>query len=567
MAIGYYPDNPLPVGDDNGIPIRNWETDPHWRIWAKKDMWLGGDANQKYIPKIGDYVEDTDYHITYQVRSLNEFWIPTLVRITPKPIADMDSEDLLIGPSSDTYRCFIDPAVMPHRLQVDGRCYINAKNASTARVYRGNPINGIEEIISLILDQAGIPIGTQIPLQLSYIPNGQNVARHYIPTAYTTTDVKDGEFLYVVLFDDTGAVLSSRELRAVVTSFTASTDLSIKAVTGITMEGPLMSTLIPNRLEVPLHLTLSSINLRGRVEYNSGSPKTLNVDGTRFELLGLGAYTPTQAGQHFKMKLKYNLAGDEVSYVEGRVGNDRFIIEEIDCITIDVENQLTSKLYPYPVWDATRRVYSLRWFLLNLDRDIMYDVTPLVQMGVESPGFDPNLFGQRQSLTVVIDLSKVNGTWREWRHVQTVDITILRAGDRLVEGTLWRIGFDPNQNPEYGNNNMLRSRFVNQNLSDVDMQSGYGSMEQWLDAFYYNTKPLLNPELEVEPVVPDHVIITDGGQSSIRLKISEYWNRRFQVNFPVLDGETWYMKFVKQTSTTDLVLSVAGVPVQQVQSW
>lgn len=557
-------DIPLPWGSDGAVPVM--DTDSLWKTWQKKQVWLGGEAAGRYIPKLEDYVEDTDYGITYKVIGHDNVWVPTLQRVTPKPIADMDSEDLLLGQTKDAFRCFVDKSIIPHRLQVDARCYVNARNASTARVFRGSPMQGTPEIVSLVLDQAGLPVGTKIPLQLCVIPNGQNVAQYYVPTAYTTTDIKDGDFLYVELYDDTGAVLSSKPLRAVVTSFTASTDLSIRAVTAIAMEGPLMSHMVPDRMEVPLNLTLNSINLQGVVTYNSGAPSRANVDGGRFELLGLSAFVPSQAGQHFKMNLKYNLAQGEVSFTGGEVNGDRFITREIDVQVVDVENQLSVKLFPYPVWQNAMSGYRLRWFLLNLDRNIMYDVTPLVEIGTGSPALDPTLYGVKQQLTVALDLSQVNGNWRAWRYVQTVGITLLKAGTQ--PGDKWKIAFDPNQSPEYGTGLEIQSHFINQNLSEVWLKSGFTTKDAWLQAFYYNTKPLINPQLEADPVVPTHVIFTDGnGVNQIKVSIDDYWNTRFSVNFPVLQDSTWYIKFVKQGPVDDLVLSVAAAPVKQVVSW
>lgn len=557
-------DAPLPYGTDNFVPVR--DTSSLWAIYAKKNIWLGQEANGKIIPKLEDYVEDTDFHITYQVIGYDSVWVPTLKRVTPKPIADMDTEDLLLGQTRDAFRCLIDKKVIPHRLQVDGRCYVNARNAATARVYRGNPVNGAEEIISLVLDQAGLPIGTMIPLQLSVIPNGENVAQYYVPTAYTNADVKNGEFLWVVLYDTTGAPLSSKELRAVITSFTSSTDTTVKAITGIALEGPLMSKLVPNRMEVPLGLTLNSMNMIGVVNYNSGDPKRLNVDGGRFTLLGLSSFIPTQAGEHFRMDLRYALNQGEVSFTGQEISASRFVVEEIDVQVVDVENQLAAKLLPYPVWMGTVAGYRLRWFMVNLDRNIMYDVSTLVETGEGSPVLDPTLYNTKQNLVVAIDLSKVNGSWRAWRHVQSVSITLLRTGD--VDGTKWRVSFDPNQSPEYGDNVEFRSRFINQNLSEVEVLSGFATKAAWLQALYYNTRPLTNPRLEDVPLEPTHFIFSDGtGTNQVKLKIDDYWNKRFSVNFGVQEDTTWYLQFVKESAQGDLILSVAGAPVHQVLVW
>lgn len=557
-------DTPLPIGTDNYSPIL--DTSSNWITRAKFNCWLGQDAEGKYILKLWDYMEDTEFHITYQCIGLNPDYTPILKRVTPSVVADMNSEDLLLGQTRDAYRVFVDKKVVPHRLHVDSRCYVNARNAATARVYRGNPVSGAEEIVSMVLDQAGLPIGTLIPLELSVIPNGENVAQYYVPTAYTNSDIQNGEFLWVVLYDQTGAPLSSKGLRATLTSFSASNDMTIKAVTGIALEGPLMSKLVPNRMEVPLGLTLNSFNLVGVVNYNSGEPKRANVDGGRFNLLGMNAFVPSQAGETFRMDLRYSLTQGEVSFTGQEVSASRFVTERIDVVVVDAENQLAAKLLPYPVWVSAAAGYRLRWFLVNLDRNVMIDVSTLVETGSGSPVLDPTLYGVKQNLTVAIDLSKANGNWRAWRHVQTVGITLLRPGTEL--GDKWRIGFDPNQNPEYGTGLNIRARLINQNLTEIELGSGFATKEEWLKAFYYNTRPLTNTRLESEVPAPDFFTFGDGtGQNYVRLTIDEYWQRRFSVNFLVAPNSTWYLHFYKNSAQGELTLSIAGAPVQQVAAW
>lgn len=558
-------DIPLPLGTDGFVPVR--DTSSLWAQYAKHNTWLGVKASGKIIPKVLDYVIDVDYSITYKVIGHDERWVPTLERVTPKPIADMDSEDLLLGQTRDAYRIFVDKAVVPHRLQVDARCYINARNAATARVYRGNPVDGDEEIVSLVLDQAGLPLSTLIPLEKTVIPNGENVAQYYVPEAFTNSDIKNGEFLWVVLYSINGAILSSKGLRAQVGSFTTSKDTTKKAITGLALEGPLMSKLVPNRMEVPLNLTLNSINMIGVVNYNSGEPKRGNVDGGRFSLMGMNAFVPSQAGQVAKLSLRYSLTQGEVSFVGQEISASRFIVEPIEVVVVDPENQLSVKLLPYPVWTGVASGYRLRWFLVNLARNIMADVSTLVTIAHGSPALDPLLYGIKQNLGVAIDLSKVNETWRAWNHVQTVGITLLRPGD-AVDNTKWRIAFDPGAATEYGNDVFIRSRIINQNLCELDIKSGFATKEAWLNAFYYNTRPLKNLTFELEAPAPTHVIFSDGTTThQIRLSIDEYWNRRFTTLFTVPQQSTWFLTFVRESAQGDLILSVAGAMVVQVQGW
>ena len=549
---------PLPRGTDGFTPIRNWDESPLWRIWGKSNTYLGGPGAGKYIPKVLDYVEDEEFNITYQVTALSDVYIPTLKRVTPKPMASLDDEDVLVGQGKDTFRVWFDDSVFPYRLQVDGRCWVNGRDARFARIYKGNPLTGPEEIISLVLDQAGLELGTLIPLELSVMANGQNLAQYYVPNAYTRHTLKNGDFCWVTLFSAEGFVLSSRELRVVESSFIRGADNTVKAITNIALESPLMSPTVPGRLEIPLNLTLNSLNLTGVISYTSGKPKSLTVDGGKFKLNGLDVYIPSKPGQHFQGFLRYQLDADEVSYIGGGINPDRFVQVPIELMTVDVDNSITATLYCYPEWVSNVSGYRLRWFLSNLDRNMLYDVTGLVSFGEASPAYVPTLYGARQDLQVYINLNQVNGQFKTWNHPQTVSITLLKAGD--ATGTKWTVAFDPLQNPQYGLGVSAKVKFINQNLSQVKLDSGFTELEDWLDALYRKTKPIYNPDLEEQAPDPDHFVLMYKG-TEVKYPIDQ-WDQLLEINRSFDPYSTLFVRFVKQGPVTDMVLSVAGMSIE-----
>lgn len=558
--------NPPPRGDDNEVPIKEWDSAQNlnmlWKHWGMQDIWMGsGNAAGKYIPKVLDYVEDTAARITYQVMDLDDVYKPTLERVTPRPIADLDSEDVLLSDTRDSFRVWVDKSVFPHRLQVDGRTYVNARNARFASVFRGNPYHGTAEVVSIVLDPSGQVIDTKIPLELSTLATGQNVNQYYVPTAYTKHDLKNNEMCYVEFYSAEGHFLSSKELRVIESNFVRNIDRSLRSVIGIALESPLMSKTVPGLLEVPLNLTLNSLNLTGVVNYNSGTPVRRVVDGNKFSINGMDAYIPSQPGQESPMFLKYVLAPDEVALRGGGISPDRSIQEPIIVKTVDVDPSITAMLYAYPVWVNQSTGYRLQWYMLNLDRNMLYDVTGLVELGPNSDPFRGLLYGQRQDLNFVLNLQKVNSQFRAWNHIQTVGITLFRDGN--ATGTKWSIAFTPNQNPVYGMNIAARTKMINQNLSNVDISNGFATQEEWLEALYYNTKPIFNPRLEgpERPIPPDHFVLMHGN-SETKYPLDR-WDKVNQILGTVAPNSTLFVKFVRQGVNRDMILTVAGLTVVQ----
>ena len=555
----------LPTGLDQRSPIKDWDADQNknmlWRIWALKDIWFGQEGLNKYIPKIGDYVEDTEFHITYQVTKLSDLFVPTLVRVTPKPVADLDSEDVLLGQTKDTFRVWVDKSVYPHRLQVDGRTWVNARNARFARVFSGNPQTGTAKVVSIVLDPSGQVLDTKIPLELAVIRNGTSVNQYYVPAAYTQADLKNGEMCYVVFYGAESEILSSKELRVVEGSFVMDASRPLNAIVGLALESPLMSKTIPGRLEIPLNMTLNTLNMRGVVNYLSGSPQKLTVDGQHFSLVGLQSYIPSQPGDLSTMFLRYILDDDEVSFMSGAIGQERSIQVPIEVQTVDVNPSITAKLYAYPVWTGPLNGYRLKWYMSNLDRNMLYDVTSLVTVGSASVPFNGLLYGITQNLEFVLNLEKVNGQFPNWNHVQTIGITLMRPGTE--SGTKWTIRNTPNQNPLYGLDTVAQTKFINQNQTLINLKSGCETKEEWLEKFYYATSPIFNPSIEGpnRAVAPDHFVIMYQTQE-VKVEMDQ-WDKTHTFLYPITPNDNVYLKFVRQGVNRDLILSVAGVPVEQ----
>jgi hypothetical protein len=86
----------------------------------------------------------------------------------------------------------------------------------------------------------------------------------------------------------------------------------------------------------------------------------------------------------------------------------------------------------------------------------------------------------------------------------------------------------------------------------------------WINSLYLNTNPLFDPDVESNPITPTHFVVQIG-QSNFEYSISQ-WNSVLEINQPLVNGDTLFVKFIKRTVQTDLQLSICGLSLFQVDS-
>ncbi len=554
----------MPILGVNGkVLVR--DPDSTWQLWALQEIYRGTVDSGKYVPKVNDFVVDYTSGETWRVIDLDETtWIPTLasIRLIGEG-KDIDEYDVILGqgPGSvyDTHRAYLDTSVRPFALALEHRNYIHGTMAKYAKIFRGSVAEeGDYRVISMFFDPSGNFLGDSIPLELAYVPNAQNHATYSIPPCRTSEDMPNGEVVTVVVYSDTGHVVSKNKYIVERTSYVRAVQSSVKYITHIGLESQYVSNTDPNLIELPVNLTLNSINLLGVVYYSDGSVVKLPVDGTRFKVFGLDNFVSTVVGQELPVVITYTLSSNESAYGTS-VGATHHLSNTYTLKTLKADNQYAVKLFGYPVWVNSVEGYRLEWYMYNLDRKRSYNVTPFVKVNNNGPLFQPTLYGVTQRLSVNINLQQVSGSFANYIHTQTIDITLRNQGTEAP--TNWTVGFDPGQNPPFGMNNQAKLTFVNQNLKYLDVSLDAENKEDWLERIYYNTKPLVNPNTEVDPPIPDYFILVSGTQE-VEVPINE-WKNAITVSFMISNLDTLFIKFIKRTVDTDIQLSIAALPVRQ----
>lgn len=544
------------TGSDGHIAI--YDPDGRWTTWALTQIYLGGPAQGRYVPKVNDYVVDLDTNEWYRVSVLNSTsLVPTLVPIAGISSGEFTEADLLLGvgpgTQADTYRVYIDNTVMPHTLTVDQRLTINGTAAVEVKIYRGSLLDGSAEVISKRYDQNGTLLSESIPLEA--VTGTVKV----IPTCFCTEDIPDGEVLTAVAYSAGGHVVSKRQLLAENTAFIRSASSATKYITSISLESPFLSTSNPKLLQYPMNVPLQGLSVMGVVNYSDGSKLRLPIDGTKFTLFGLNTFVASVVGQKVPLVLTYALSAGEAALSNSGYGEERFISENYQAQTMNIDGSFTPKLYGYPVWINETQGYRLEWFLYNLERNVVYNATPHVTINSAVTPFDPKGYGLNQHLNVSVNLKDVNGSFKSYIHTQNIDIVLAGKGD--IRTTNWTIGFEPGQSPQFGANNSVKYTFINSNSCKVKLDLNAANQTDWLERLYYRTKPLTDALQEVAPPVPTHfaIVLAD---DDVEFPIS-MWDSEHVLPQALTNNGTLFVKFIKRTADSDIHLAIAGIPIWQ----
>lgn len=550
------------AGNDGFVPI--YQPEARWCWWELQEIYMGptGPGENRYVPKVGDFVMDKTTAVTYECIAVDvTTLIPTLRIKKLQAPPEVDDEDQLIsmyGYNVNTYRLYYDDSVVPHVINIDRRLFIGGTDASFIKIFRGVDISPTGKVISMQLDSNGQFLSENVMLELAAIDSHTNHCMYTTKEAYTRENLTNGETCVAVVYSDAGHVVSVERLRVVATSFIRDVTAGTKYISHISLESPFLSQSSSTVLEFPMNIPVQAMNLIGVVHYSDGSIVKHPVDGTKFGVMGLNSYVATQPGQTFPIAVRYLIGPNEQAVGSAAVSvtaDNKYVAIPMTLKTLVQDGAYTVKLYGYPVWIDAATGYRMEWWLYNLDRTIRINATPYVTINASVGAFRPKDYGILQRLSVSLNLQNVSAAFKPYIHTQTLDVVLRTPGtDRM---TNWTIGFDPSQNPEYGINTHARVKMINSNLWLINVGSGASTQAEWLDLLYSRTKPLYDRTLEIAPVVPTHfTIVTANGRFTYPIAD---WNTTFSYTSGLAYNANVYVQFIKRTVNDDIELAVAGL--------
>lgn len=538
-----------------------YDPDALWRLWDIDQIYTGVTGQNKHVPKVRDHLINPITDQRYRVTAIDPLTlVPTYEDITNGTSNEGELLAAGVGSQPDTYRIYLDSSVTPHKLHVDARLKLHADTAAYAKIFKGTNISASGHVLGMLYDQNGTFLTHNIPLVLVAMDTHENHGIKVIPTCYTNEELVDGAMVTAVIYTAEGGEVSRRTLWVNNSSFIPDLAADTRYVSHVTLESPFMSQTDDHVIEYPINVPLQAMNMFGRVHYSDGSSILLPVDGGKFSLLGLERFVGTYPGQHVPLVLRYRLDTTEVAYGQLVSADGKHIAEPYDLVTTEQRGAFTIKLSGYPVWRSDLSEYQIRWFMSDLNRDVMFDVTPYIYFNQSSDVFNPVGYGLVQKLSVRVNLKDVSQALPSFIHTQTQTVVLMSPG--TVAGANWKLAFEPNQEPLFGEALSAQVNMINQNLWRLNIRAGITNFNDWLDRVFYDSKPLYDLRKEQKAPEPTHIAMFIGAARS-EVPIS-MWNQEFTVSLNLSSQSNLQMEFIRRTDQGDLRLGVVAVPLHSV---
>ena len=551
------------VGTDGKVPL--YDPNAPWRQHNIKNIYFGNIGDKKVIPNIDDLLHDLDNGDIWKVVELDPLYIPKLEPyfFSTNNTTTVTDKFISAGPGAQpsTFFMYVDKNTIPYECNIDRRYLINAVDAKYCKVFSGSVLSGSEHVISCVYDQAGNLITNNVELELISMPNGQNYASKTIKSFFTNFDLQDNDQVYVVVYNANGVVVSKKTFMIENSSFIRDTDINTEYISHISLKSPFISNANPKVITIRKNTPIASLELMGIVHYSSGRTRELPVDGSKFTLRGLESFIATIEGQTVPVVLTYTISSSEVVYGANRA-TDKFLSEPYKIVVRNQEPVYVLKLLCYPVWINEVSGYRLEWFMINQKRDKIYSATNAIIFNPNSQPFNPILYGVSQEISVSVYLDKISSQLAHYKHVQTCSVTLLSPAVKSDLDTYWITTTNPGQLDPYGRKAVARSKFINQNLYELDISCGEETEENWIKRTYDRTYPVYDPDFETGPIYPNLFSISINNREDI-YPIQEF-KQKFIYNQLITPNTNVYIKFIKRVAGNDKLLSVCGMLIKQI---
>lgn len=547
-----------------------------WTVWNIKDIYTGPTGIGAYVPNVGDQVNQIVSNVitSFIVGSVDPgSMIAVLTPAAPPANAGLlTNQDVLfgVGPGtqSDTYRIYIDKSVIPYSLAVDARLMVAGSTITACKIFAGGDLGSTPNVISASYDGNGNYVGENISLELvASSTYNTNTAIKVVSVCNTSADLQNGDVVTAVFYDTSGYVVSKRQLLVENTGFIRSSDANSRAVIGIGLLSPFLSSTNSTLINYPLNLQMDPANMTGIVYYSDGSSASMAVDGVKFSVFGLDSYLTTAVGQSYPIVVKYTLQSGEIAYGTNNISASQ-ISKNFTLTTVAANLNYQVRLFAYPVWNSSSSTYALSWFLYDAARSISKDVTSYVTSLSGTPAFNPTgLYGQKQTLTGTLNLANVDVIYTSFVYTQSVDVYVYAPGtfrQNTIGAPNWGVRTISGLTALFGGGVFGTFYHVGAGNTQLKLEGLFTDYPSWLTAYYNNALPIVLSPSEGAAPTPTHFNVVYGG-AVVEYPISS-WNATITSALTLTSNDTLYLEFFERTVGGDLQLAVAGVPLYEVNS-
>lgn len=553
------------------VPITSAErSDRRHTAWFIDDIYSGPTGKGQYVPMIDDMVWSWEEGI---LRVMNVDDVTNLSTLVPYNLATMNGgaqiQDVLLGigqgVATAAHRVYINTSVVPHVMAFDHRLRLYGSRASYVKVFYNHNTTSAGHVVSAMYNSSNVAISENIPLELVMMNNTTNHAVKTPTLAWCNETIPNNETLTAVFYATDGAVLGSCPLIVKHSNFVRTVDQSAKYITSIDLVSPYLSDTDNRLLEYPVNMLVQSGSLIGRVHYSDGSaPIELPIDGTKFSLHGIENYVASRPDSVVNLVLTYKMSADEYAYSTNAPTPDRTITRNYRLKTVEAVNRYSVKLFAIPTWTGgSVNRWSLNYYLYDLDRSVIHEVTPFVENMVSATPFNGQLYGTQQDIAVAINLDNLGASYQWYRHPQTFAITLHQTGNVTAPTSFFSLEYSNTM--KYGHELFAKARTVtvaNTTTYTLNIANGATSNIDWLNKHYWPLEPLVYHAAESNAPNPTHVRVKIGSSFTRELSIAEALLDITNITTPITSGTTVRLEFIRRTTSRDQELAMGSLNVK-----
>lgn len=487
------------------ILISDYDREVGNKLWHWEQIYRGSNLEiydnksilKRYVPEVGDIV----MHPTngdWIVQSVSENYIPTM---TPRTIVDNDSDvnDNIVVPSSSYSRradaIHVDNTSTPIRFYINSRIWFNGSQASHYKIFLGTRIGDGGNSIGAVYNANHQIVSDNIELELAAFDRDvTNLTVKSPKSGYLRELPPEGELVTVVAYANDGRQLDAQVLVVTYENIIAS-NKAVKFIADISLDTPYLSEDDSSVVEIPRNMNLESLAFFGIATYNDGSPsQRYPVNGTKFSLFGAEAYTASVDMSSVGVVLSYAL-GDDESAVDTTGLVTRSKTKSYRIKTLPSDAAYSVKLFVLPYWNAQIAKWQLRYVLYDMRRSINIDVTDLVEVN-QAYKFNPDLYNQKQTIKVAINLQNVGAEYTFYRPVQSFYITLLKPGQTPNQAAYYLLSYSSDVTV---GSTLIAQRRQSGGTMSLDLSCGATSVEDYLAKIYKNIEVLYTPDVAAPP--------------------------------------------------------------------
>lgn len=442
-----------------------------------------GDKNN--IVKVGDAVLDWNEGILKVVSVHPMTYVPTLQVWNPIENVDIDNEEASLITGLSGYqptiisRAFYHTVLGVHYITLDSAYRIFGSDPTKCKIFLGTDTTNTGTIISnpQLIDLVSI--------------NSPTDTQKVVPTSVINIPLLDGQIITLIIYTDTGTKVGEKSFVVKESSAMAPATNSFRTIQDVQLyDCPWISLITPDQLEIPANYGMQIGTTQAIVNYTSGPPSIIPIDGTICKLLGVDNFNNNLAGITSYLTLVYTPQGTDL-IENGNLNGQVTHTYQVITTNTNVDNRY--KVYLSIYYNPTTQMYGFRCYLSDFDYNELILLDPNHYTVRDDDGNPVSLSRSWHvnngdiNIVIRVDMSKVfPNLYSQYFFVQQLNLDL---NDVTIYSHSWYLDYDPTHTVKLDGIFKFHTNQSN-NYEDLEMKGGANNYNEWIARFFTPIFPI-----------------------------------------------------------------------------